>query len=73
MPHMRYCEDQGPRVKTAEGAFRLGLDSGGLKLRSLAGMERKADAYLKEPAMSYLLLTTYWQFRVIYLNSAGSW
>lgn len=47
MPHMRHCEDQGPRVKTAEGAVRLGLDSGGLKLRSLAGMERKADAYLK--------------------------
>ena len=55
---MRYCEDQGPRVKTAEGAFRLGLDSGGLKLRSLAGMERKADAYLKSPALTFLLLAS---------------
>ena len=44
MPHMRHCEDQGPRGKTAEGAIRLGLDAGGLKLRFLAGMERKADA-----------------------------
>lgn len=45
MPHMRKSEDRGPSVKTAEGAVRLGLYAGGLKLRSLAGMERKGRAY----------------------------
>jgi hypothetical protein len=43
MPDMRPREDQGPSVQTAEGADRLGLDTGGLKLRLFAGMEVRAE------------------------------
>jgi len=51
MAHMLKSEDMGPSVKTAEGAARLGLYAGSLKLRSLAGMDRKGEAYRLPPAI----------------------
>lgn len=57
MAHMRKSEDRGPSVKTAEGAARLGLYVGGLKLRSLAGMGRKGSAYRQQPASLRFLQT----------------
>lgn len=56
MPHMRKSEDWGPSVKTAKGAARLGLYAGGLKLRSLAGMERKGRANLLTEARFWKLV-----------------
>ncbi|MBA4073430.1 MAG: hypothetical protein C0508_00230 [Cyanobacteria bacterium PR.023] len=59
MPHMRKSEDRGPSVKTAAGAFRLGLYAGGLMLRSLAGMDRKGEAYRQQPASCIELQNVY--------------